>query len=243
MAETRDRKIYAGYYRRYDRKAFYVVTEATDYDTGEPTVIMQEYSLVSAKPFVTVSKESFCEVVTLPDGKKVDRFTRDTNIHVSDYFIDCLKEKGMRGPVRHNKKEQPDEYCARSYQVSHTYFEYAKDIIDHYVIDRKRFDLCVKEKRLVGLRGQEDFKKMRSDVLFLEKMLDSILSEYKAFFDERFRQKKSIRQYAAEHDLNRGSVNYIQKKFYTAFAEQLAIRDQAENRCRLIKPAEKKNTK
>lgn len=238
MAEIRDRKIYAGYYRRYDRKAFYVVTEATDYDTGAPTVIMQEYSFVSAKPFVTVSKESFCEVVMLPDGKKVDKFTRDTNIHVSDYFIDCLKEKGMRGPIRHNKKEAPDEYCARSYQVSHTYFEYAKDIIDHYVIDRKRLDLCVKEKRLIGLRDQEDFKKMRSDVLFFEKMLESILSEYSDFFKERFKEKKSIRQYATEHNLNRGSVNYIQKKFYTSFAEQLAIRDKTEDRCRLIRPAE-----
>lgn len=54
---------------------------------------------------------------------------------------------------------------------------------------------------------------------FFEKMLESILSHYKDFFDERFRQKKSIRKYAADHNLNRGSVNYTQKKCYTAFAE------------------------
>lgn len=218
MSEIRDRKIYAGYYYRYDRKLFYVVTEATDYDTGESTVIMQEYSLVSAKPFVTVTKKSFCEIVTLKNGKKADKFTRTTNIHVSDYFIDSLKQKGLRGPIRRKKNEE-DQYSDRSYQVSSTYYEYAKDIINHYVLDRQRLDLCVKEKRLVGLRNMDDFKKMRSDVHFFEKILESILSEHKDFFNERYKEKKSIRQYAAAHNLNRGSVNHIQKKFYTAFAE------------------------
>ena len=34
MSEICNRKIYAGYYYRYDWKPFYVVTEATDYDTA-----------------------------------------------------------------------------------------------------------------------------------------------------------------------------------------------------------------
>ena len=243
MSEIRRRKIYAGYYDRYDRKPFYVVCEATDYDTGEVNIIMQEYSLVSTKPFVTISRDSFCEIVMLPNGRKVDKFTRNTNIPVSNYYIDGLKQKGLRGPSRRHEKIEEDEYCARHYQDSHTYFDYAKDIIDHYVIDRRRLDLCVKEKRLIGLFSMDDFKKMRADVLYFEKTLDGILSEYKEFFDERFRKKKSIRKYAADHDLNRGSVNYTQKKFYNAFAEQLDARDKAEDVCRLQKPAEKKKSK
>ena len=75
MSEIRRRKIYAGYYDRYDRKPFYVVCEATDYDTGEVNIIMQEYSLTRTMPFVTISRDSFCEIVTLPDGRKVDKFT------------------------------------------------------------------------------------------------------------------------------------------------------------------------
>ncbi len=55
--------------------------------------------------------------------------------------------------------------------------------------------------------------------------------------------KKSIRKYAADHNLNRGSANYMQKKFYTAFAEQLDARDKAEIVCRIQKPAEKKKSK
>lgn len=89
----------------------------------------------------------------------------------------------------------------------------------------------------------DDFKKMRSDVLFFEKTLDGILSEYKESFDERFRKKKSIRKYVADHNLNRGSVNYTQKKFYNAFAERLDTRDKAEKVCRIQKPAEKKKSK
>ena len=46
MSETRRRKTDAGYYDRYDRKPFYVVCEATDYDTGEVNIIMQEYLLL-----------------------------------------------------------------------------------------------------------------------------------------------------------------------------------------------------
>ena len=46
MSETRRRKIYAGYYDRYDRKPFYVVCEAADYDTGEVNIIIQEYLLL-----------------------------------------------------------------------------------------------------------------------------------------------------------------------------------------------------
>lgn len=59
IPEVRLRKIYAGYYDRYDRKPFYVVCEATDYGSGEVNIIMQEYPLVSTKPFVTISRASF----------------------------------------------------------------------------------------------------------------------------------------------------------------------------------------
>ena len=61
--------------------------EATDYDTNEVNIIMQEDSIVSTKPFVTILRDSFCEIATLPDGRKVDKLTRNTSIPVSDYYI------------------------------------------------------------------------------------------------------------------------------------------------------------
>ena len=40
------------------------------------------------------------------------------------------------------------------------------------------------------------------------------------------------------HQLNRGSVDYRQKKFFSALARLLKERDEAEGRCRLRKPAQ-----
>ena len=42
-----------------------------------------------------------------------------------------------------------------------------------------------------------------------------------------------ISKYADAHQLNRGSVDYLQKKFFTALAQLLSERDEAEGRCRL----------
>ena len=44
------RRICAGYYRRYDGKVVYVVSLATDADTGEESVIWTTY------PFATVPR-------------------------------------------------------------------------------------------------------------------------------------------------------------------------------------------
>ena len=45
-----ERKIHAGYYRRYDGKVVYVISLATDADTGEESVIWTTY------PFAAVPK-------------------------------------------------------------------------------------------------------------------------------------------------------------------------------------------
>ena len=49
----------------------------------------------------------------------------------------------------------------------------------------------------------------------------------------------SNRRYADAHQLNRGSVDYQQKQFFSALARLLKERDEAEGTCRLLKPAHK----
>nr|WP_326185974.1 hypothetical protein [uncultured Oscillibacter sp.] len=41
----------------------------------------------------------------------------------------------------------------------------------------------------------------------------------------------SIRKYADAHQLNCGSVDYLQKKFFTALAQLLKERDEVDGRC------------
>lgn len=43
----------------------------------------------------------------------------------------------------------------------------------------------------------------------------------------------SIRKYAQAHSLNRGSVDYLQKKFFTALAHELKERDEAQGKKRI----------
>ena len=51
-----DRKIRAGYYRRYDGKVVYVASLATDVDTGEESVIWTTYPFADAPKYYTSSK-------------------------------------------------------------------------------------------------------------------------------------------------------------------------------------------
>ena len=51
-----ERKIRAGYYRRYDRKVVYVISLATDADTGEESVIWTTYPFADAPKYYTSSK-------------------------------------------------------------------------------------------------------------------------------------------------------------------------------------------
>ena len=64
-----DRRIYAGYYKRYDGKLIYVVTMAEDADSGEDVVIWTPFTYSELHQYFTMSKKSFCEYVVV-DGKR-----------------------------------------------------------------------------------------------------------------------------------------------------------------------------
>ena len=68
--------------------------------------------------------------------------------------------------------------------------------------------------------------------------MKTVLDEYKDYFQERFVDGLSIRIYAEAHQLNRGSVDHLQKKFFVALARLLKERDEAEGKCRLWKPSQ-----
>ena len=146
-----ERKIRAGYYRRYDGKVVYVVSLATDADTGVESVIWTTYPFAAVPRYYTSSKKSFCAFIEL-NGERKAKYKRMLNMKISGEAIERLEEEGFR---------------------------------------------------------------------------------------ERFVDGLSIRKYAEAHQLNRGSVDYQQKKFFSALASLLKERDEAEGTCRLLKPAQK----
>ena len=232
------RRICAGYYRRYDRKVVYVVSLATDADTGEETVIWTTYPFADVPRYYTSSKKSFCAFVEV-NGERKAKYKRLINMKISGEAIERLEDEGFRGPVRKRQRPQPDEaYDSREYQQADTYYTYAKDLCEHYNFDRSKYRLCLKERRFVAIT-RNNFAKLKEDLQFLDNALKTVLSEYKDYFRERFIEGLSIRKYAVAHQLNRGSVDYQQKKFFSALARLLKERDEAEGLCRLRKPVQK----
>ncbi len=231
-------RICAGYYRRYDGKVVYVVSLATDADTGEETVIWTTYPFADVPRYYTSSKKSFCAFVEV-NGERKAKYKRLINMKISGEAVERLEEEGFRGPVRKRQRPQPDEaYDSRKYQQADTYYAYAKDLCEHYIFDQSKYRLCVKEKRYVAITRSE-FTKLKEDLQFLDNALKTVLSEYQDYFREWFIDGLSIRKYAEDHQLNRGSVDYLQKKFFSALARLLKERDEAEGICRLRKPVQK----
>ena len=233
-----ERKIRAGYYQRYDRKVVYVISLATDADTGEESVIWTTYPFADVPKYCTSTKKSFCAFVEA-DGERKAKYKRLMNMKISEAAIERLEDEGFRGPVRKQHQRQlEEEYDSREYQQSLTYHAYAKELCENYTFDWNKYHLCVKEKRYAAIT-RSDFAKLKEDLQFLDNALKTILSEYRDYFRERFVDGLSIRKYAVAHLLNRGSVDYLQKKFFSALARLLKERDEAEGTCRLLKPAQK----
>ena len=232
------RRICAGYYRRYDGKVVYVISTATDADTGEETVIWTTYHPFADIPkYYTASKKSFCAFVEV-NGERKAKYKRLMNMKISAAAIERLEDEGFRGPVRKRHRRQLEEaYDSREYQQSLSYLAYAKDLCENYNFDRSKYRLCVKEKRFAAIT-RSDFAKLKEDLQFLDNALKTVLLEYQDYFRERFVEGLSIRKYAEAHQLNRGSVDYLQKKFFSALARLLKDRDETEDRCRLRKPAQ-----
>ena len=115
---------------------------------------------------------------------------------------------------------------------------YAKDLCEHYNFDRNKYRLFVKEKRFAAIT-KRDFAKLKEDLQFLDNALKTVLATHQDYFRERFVEGLWIRKYADAHQLNRGSVDCQQKKFFSALARLLKERDEAEGTCRLRKPAHK----
>lgn len=81
--------------------------------------------------------------------------------------------------------------------------------------------------------SKAEFAAMTKDMIFQQQSFKTVLFDYTKYFKERFVDRLAIRKYVQEHNLNRGSMDYIQKKMFTALATELNSRDEADGICRL----------
>lgn len=234
MGKQHNRRVFAGFYKRYDGKYIYVISVAEDADTGEAVIIYHFVDYSEKAKYFTITKKSFCEMVEV-DGEYVDKFTRQTQMRISQARITMLEEDGFEGPKRKKPpKITPDEYSNRNYRRARTYEDYAKDICENYATDLRKYKLCIEQKKYIGVT-KKDFSALKEDLTYLHSCLKTILKEYEKYFRERYLEHKSIRKYAYDHEMNRGSVEHLQKKFIAALASSLKQRDDSDGICRLCK--------
>lgn len=224
------RRIFAGYYKRYDGMPFYVVDVVRDLETHREVVICR-HDDGKKNGYFTLTMEAFCSKVDY-NGKQIKKYFRDTKREkAGELTCEMLENDGYRTPIRKEKKEDR----VRIRREAKTYTEYAKDLCTYYAIDLRTYELCQKIKKLVGVSDKDDYIALKEDLLFINSCLKTTLKEFCDYFKERFYEGKSLRKYAEDHGINRGSADYIQKKLIAALAASLEARDAADGKCRLQK--------
>ena len=83
--------------------------------------------------------------------------------------------------------------------------------------------------------GKHDVDILKEDLKFRNDCLKTVLKSYGAYFNERYIDGLSVRKYAEAHNMNRGSVDHLNRKFIAELAAALKARDEADGVCRLHK--------
>ena len=225
-----DKRVYAGYYKRYDGKLFYVVTMAKDGVTGEDIVIYMPYS-IRETDYLTISKKQFCEPVMV-DGKLRARYKRQTQMRIEQDFIDSLESDLLPTPKR-KRVPRPDEEKYREYRTATNYYDYAKDLCVNYLVDLRKYKFSKTYNDDFIALSKKEMEIVYEDLKFIKTCFQTVLRDYAEFFNERFIKRLSIRKYAEAHNMNRGSVENIQRKMYKKLSALLYERDQADGKVRI----------
>lgn len=126
-----NRRIYAGYYRRYDGKLIYVVTVAKDADTDDGIVIWTSATYSEKHTYYTTSKQSFCESVFV-DGVRHPKFKRQTQMRVLDSVAESFEAEGFFRSPRKTDNHINDGYDTWCRSCAVSYYEYAKKLCESY---------------------------------------------------------------------------------------------------------------
>ena len=233
------KRVFAGYYKRYDGKRIYVVRVVKDIDTGEAVVICKDASFIREgnEEYYTIRLESFCEQVNV-NGILKDKYIRQTRREVEPEMIGEVTEDGFPEPKRKPLTYIDDEYQPRCVRRSCSYYEYAKDICTNYRMDLRRYKLIRERKQYIGMGGKAEYQAMCEDMSFLQQSMRTILKDYVELFRKRFSEGLSIRKTAEAMHLNRGAIERRQIALYRAFAQLLQQRDEADGVCRLMQENE-----
>ena len=114
MEEKALKRVYAGYYTRWDKKRIYVVRVVKDIDTGEEIVTCKDasFSKKDNEDYYTITKASFYEQIEV-DGILRDKYVRQTREEIDRNMVLEVEEDGFEGPKRKPFTYHDNEYADR----------------------------------------------------------------------------------------------------------------------------------
>ena len=175
-----DKRVYAGYYKRYDGQLFYVVTMAKDGVTGEDMVIYMPYSIRNDENYLTISKKQFCEPVMV-DGKLRARYKRQTQMRIEQDFIDSLESDLLPTPKR-KRVPRPDEEKYREYRTATNYYDYAKDLCVNYLVDLRKYKFSKNYYDDFIALSKKEMEIVYEDLKFIKTCFQTVLRDYERYF-------------------------------------------------------------
>ena len=121
-----ERRVFAGYYKRYDGKPIFVIRVLKDIDTGEAIVVCKDasFSREDNEHYYLIRYASFCEQVKV-DGVLRDKYVRQTRREIDEGTVREVYEDGFPEPKSKPFTYVDDEYAERTIRCSRTYYEYA----------------------------------------------------------------------------------------------------------------------
>ena len=134
-----ERRVFAGYYKRYNGKPIFVIRVLKDIDTGEAILVCKDasFSREDNEHYYLIRYASFCEQVEV-DGVLRDKYVRQTRREIDEGTVREVYEDGFPEPKSKPFTYVDDEYAERAIRCNRTYYEYAKDICENYRMDLRR---------------------------------------------------------------------------------------------------------
>ena len=102
----------------------------------------------------------------------------------------------------------------------------------NYLVDLRKYKFSKGNSYFTAL-SKKEMEIVYEDLKFIKSCFQTVLRDYAEFFNERFIKRLSIRKYAEAHNMNRGSVENIQRKMYKKLSVLLYECDQADGKVRI----------
>ena len=113
------KRVFAGFYTRYDGKPIFVVRVLKDIDTGESIVVCKDasYAKEDNEHYYLIRYASFCEQVEV-DGVLRDKYVRQTQREIDEGTVREVYEYGFPEPKSKPFTYVDDEYAERAIRCS-----------------------------------------------------------------------------------------------------------------------------